>query len=109
MSSSPRAAIGATTASRREDAADRRVAAGEALAADQEVGHDVPVIDRELARRCGRSRDITSSAMSEHAVAAADLGDARPVAVGRDERARGRAADRLGDEGGDASRAPRAG
>ena len=85
---------------RRVDAADRCVTPGEALPCDHDVRHDVPVVNGELLAGAAESahhliRD------EQHAVSAADLGHARPVAVRRNERAAGGAHYGFGDERGD--------
>ncbi len=81
----------------RVDAAHRRVAAGEPLAADEDVGNDAPVIDGEIAAGAAEAGHHLVGDQ-QHAVAAADRGEARPVVVGRNQRTRGRADHRLGDD-----------
>jgi hypothetical protein len=82
----------------RIDTADRRVAGSEPLPADEQVGHDAKVVYREAAPGAAESRHHLVGD-EQHAVAPADLGEPGPVAVGRHERAAGRADDRLGHDG----------
>jgi len=83
----------------RRDRTHRRVAAREPLAADQDVRTHAPVVDGEAPARTPVARHHLVGDQ-QHAVLAADVGEAWPVVVGRLDRARGRADDRLRDEGG---------
>ena len=85
------------------DRAERQVGRRQALRHRQQVGHDVPVVDREPAAGAPEAaHDLVGD--QEDAVAVADLADALEVAVGRDEDPV-RADDRLEDEGRDRVRA----
>ncbi len=68
------------------------------------VGPDAPVVDAEPSPGATEpGHDLVGD--QENAVAPADLGDGRPVVVGRDGGGQRRTGDRLGDERGDRGRA----
>ena len=87
----------------RRDRAERRIPAAHALAHHEQVGHDAPVVGRERPARPPEARhDLVED--QQHAVAVADLADARPVVVLGRDRAADRRDDRLPDDRGDAAR-----
>src|SRR6266545_5597338 len=76
--------------------AERPVAGGGALGERKDVGPHAPVVAGEPAPGAAEAgHDLVGD--QQHAVAAADVGDRRPVVVGRDGGAEGGAGDRLGD------------
>ena len=91
---------------RRGDEPERPVARRRPLGRHEDVRPDAPVIEREPAPGSPEAgHDLVGD--EQHAVPAADVGDGRPVAVGRDDRGQRRADDRLGDERGHGARARR--
>ena len=85
-----------------DHAAERQVAAGHALGEDDHVGHDVPALDAEPGAEAAEAADHRVDD-EQHAVRAAELGDALEVALRRREHAAG-ADDRLDEERGDMAR-----
>ena len=85
------------------DGAEWRVAAADALAHGQQVGHDVPVVDREGPAGAPEARDHLIDD-EQHAVSVADLAHQREVVVRGHERAADRRHDGLRDERGHAAR-----
>jgi hypothetical protein len=82
---------------------ERPVAGGGPLGQDQDVGPDRPVVAGEPAAGAAESgHDLVGD--DQHPVAAADLGDRRPVVVGRDGRPQAGPGDRLGHERGHRAR-----
>ena len=81
------------------DAAERDVAAGDALGELHDVRLDAVVLQPEPAAGAAEAGDHFVGD-EQHVVARADLADAREVVRGRDDDAAG-ALDRLGDERGD--------
>ena len=79
------------------DRAQRRVAAADALAHREDVGHHAPVVDREVLAGASEPGDHLVHD-EQHAVAVADLADERPVVVRRRDGAAHGRDDRLRDE-----------
>ena len=87
--------------------AERPVAGGRALRRDEDVGAHAPVVEPEPAAGPAEAGHHLVGD-EQDPVGPADLGDGRPVALGRLNGREGRPDDRFGDEGGDRVRLRRA-
>src|ERR1700730_1986959 len=83
-----------------EHRAEWRVAAGNSLPYQNDVGRNVPVLDGErLAGTAHAAHDFVGD--QQYAALAANFGDTRRVPLGRDDRTERGADDRFEDKGGD--------